>query len=120
MVLSFFLFFFIHLPFHIFILFIYFNSRHPRYLIRPEQGEAQFNTPSENDDQLNDLINSRFVSFREAQPDDPHIDWCIQVTTRMNIQVEEDLLTDPDEPPEAEVELEPPKSLKAVEDGRPL
>ena len=111
--------FFIHLPFQILIIFICFDPRHPRYLIRPEQGEAQFNAPSKNDDQLNDLINSRFVSVREAQPDDPHIDWCTQVTTRTNIQVEEDLLTDADELSEVEVELESPKSLKAVEDGRP-
>ena len=85
----------------------------------PSQGEAPSDAPSEDDDELDDLIDSQFVSIREAQPDDPQVDWRTQATTRVDIQVEDDILSDPDELSEVEDEPEPPKSLKAIEDGIP-
>ena len=83
----------------------------------PSQGEAQLDDPNGNDDELDDLINSQLISIEEAEPDDPQVDWRTQATARANLPVDEDILSEPDELPEVEVEPPPPRSLKLIEDA---
>lgn len=82
----------------------------------PSPGPSQAELFEDSEDEVNDFINTQLGDTHEPQPDDPQLDWRTQTLAQPPIE-DDDVLSDPDEIPEADSELWIPQLITLAEDA---